>query len=219
MAVVAGLLALAATWGLAEPAGACLCGDSGVGVQLARADAAFVGTVVEVDPGSAEADQYEHTVLTYDVHRVFAGEVPERVELVLTGTDCNSNPHEGERGLVFASFDLAELVADAEPWGTVPPPAQPRGLEPGQLADTDCGGTRPLAAQEALPAGLGDGAPPTPLPPGATSNDLPWWFLGGLAALLVVGTVVALLQGRTRTTRPARQWEDGLDDDGHAGGR
>lgn len=202
MAVVAGLLALAATWGLAEPAAACSCVEQTPAEAVVSAEVAFVGTVVDVDRGDWSASPPELPVVTYEVEQVYAGEVPPRVGLMITADDCNAGTPEGERGLVVAA-------------ATSEHPR--RELAPDQVADLACAGTRTLTDAEA--ATLGEGRPPTPLPPGAMSNDLPWWFLGGLAALLVAGTLVALLQGRPRTTRPPLHWEDGLDDEAHTGGR
>jgi hypothetical protein len=202
MAVVAGLLALAASWGLAEPVAACSCIEQTEAEAVVGAEVAFVGTVIDRDDGDWETSPPELPVMTYEVDRVYAGDVPEQIEVMTTGTDCNAPAGDGEQGLVVAATRMEH-------------PA--RELTDGQVADLDCAGTRQLTESEV--ATLGEGRPPTPLPPGTSSNDLPWLFLGGLVSLLTVGTVVALVHGRHRTTRAPLAWEDGLDDEGHAGGR
>jgi hypothetical protein len=203
--VVLALAVLAtSTWMLAEPAAACLCQEQTPAEPVVGAEVAFIGTVVGRDDGDGEASPPDLPVVTYEVERVFAGEVPPRVEVMTTGTDCNSYTLEGQRGLVVAADEMEhpqrELAAD-------------------QVADLDCAGTRPLPDGAQTPAGLGAGTPPTPLPPGSSSNDLPWLFLGAMTFVLTSVALIVLVRER-REPEPWRapasvrrpRWEDGVDE-------
>jgi hypothetical protein len=185
-ALLAGAVILASGWLLTEPAGACLCGEVTSAEAVEGADVAFVGTVVEQDPGDWRDHPPGLPVTTYAVDRVFAGEVPERVEVMQTGTDCNERARVGLRALVFASYEMEHPRRD---------------LEEDQVADRDCGGSRPLA-WDRVPADLGRGSPPTPLP--ARSEDT-WLVLGAFGAVLVLAAAVVVVRHRAA---PARQGED-----------
>jgi hypothetical protein len=137
--VVTGL----AVW--AAPAHACSCAVATDTDLLDRADAVFVGTLVDRTVTS-QGDVYSSTdpaVHRFEVTGVYKGEVRADQEVVTSaeGASCGLELTEGDEVLVFAS--------SAAPGGFGPAPG------PGQYVADLCNGTRALGAGP-VPASYGD---------------------------------------------------------------
>ncbi|QYG93816.1 hypothetical protein HC251_16210 [Iamia sp. SCSIO 61187] len=186
-------------------AGACSCAAWGVAEQVAYADVVLVGVVVDQEP-SGETEVHDAVRNTVAVERLYDGEAP--AEVVVFGGEVSSGAceyaFEEGRYLVFALEDDDGLHTDL------------------------CTGTRPLTADEAVPAELGRGsaplaegpepeAPPAPAPgtaatpgPGGAAIDedgsagtdraLPAAALVGGAVLVLAVGAAALVVVRRRTS-------------------
>jgi hypothetical protein len=154
--LVLALVVIGLAWP-ATPAHACSCAVATDADLLARADAVFVGTLVDRTVArhgelSASTDPAVHR---FDVTAVYKGEVRRDQEVVsnAAGASCGLELTEGAEVLVFAS--------SASAGGFGPPP------EPGQYAADLCNGTRALGAGP-VPASYGD---PTEPDGGAAPDD------------------------------------------------
>lgn len=124
-------------------AGACSCLDPGIDALVAQSDVVLLGTIVDQEPVDDPPSVNDAVRNTIEVERVYAGEADaEAVVLggVSSSGSCEFGFEEG-RYLVFGTVDVAGIHTDL------------------------CAGTRPLPAGEAVPADLGEGRSPTPLPP------------------------------------------------------
>lgn len=179
-----------------NPALACSCAMASVEEQAQRADAIFVGQVVDVrdtapvDGMVSSGDPVSYVVA---VTRVYKGEVGATQEVVSarSGASCGLELPDSGSVLFFATGDP--------------------GAPPAQLSAGLCGGT---VAATAAPAMLGDGQPPPEASPsslpltddvgsgaGARSSDpgsstATWALAVGLAALVAMVTALVLRRGR-----------------------
>jgi hypothetical protein len=181
-------------------AAACSCTAFTDEQALARADAAFIGTVTDfVGPDTQHVYSSSDPVMwTFVVERVFKGDIGATQEVVsVIGSEaCGLGLDQNQRYLVFARIE-----------GGGPFEPEPA---PGQLAANQCEGTRP-AEREEVPPGFpharqiddsaGDRASPDPDESSAGSS-WPWAatfaVLGGLGA--IVGVAVLTVRIATRST-------------------
>lgn len=182
--------------GGATPAAACSCGGTSDEQALARADAAFVGSLVDIVPpertgimSSADPERF-----VFDVDEVFKGEITV-VQSVVTardGASCGLEIAGAGPFLVFA-FEESTLTS---------------GAREGEVYSHLCSGTRPISSGD-IPASF-EGRPPIPAttpvpaeesseraPAGSTDDDrsgtdLVLWIGAGLAAVLAAATLVVL---------------------------
>jgi hypothetical protein len=198
------LLALGAPVLLAPPAVACSCAPATASAQFSRADAVFVGTVVE--RRVPDSDPYSSTapaVYVVDVDRVYKGRVTVAQEVVtaVSGASCGLEVPAGAGPVLF--------YADLRPGTT-------GSLRPGQLSASLCGGTRSGAApaafgagrlperEPATPPGTPPGTPPAAADPPAGDGGVPPVAVVALAGAAVLGgglVAGARLRSRRRAAR------------------
>jgi hypothetical protein len=173
--VVVGLFAGVSVLVPSTPACACSCGSMSAEEAMARADAVFVGVVVDVVfpwqwPLASSADP---VIATFEVDAVYKGDVPVnvRVQTVRDSASCGYPFEEGQRYLIHADQQTDGF------WTT--------GL---------CDGNQRVDAATVLPAG-GYGPGPAVIYPRG-----PWPVLG--AAVVAAGVLLVLLVFvRTRRRR------------------
>jgi hypothetical protein len=160
------------------PAGACSCLEQTVDQQAAVADVVLAGEVVDQEP-SGETESFDAVRNRLAVERVYVGEAEAEVD-VLAGETASG-------GCEYAFGEGRYLV-----FGTV---------DENGIHTSYCSGTRLLAADEAVPAALGAGAPPTALPPAEDDAfDLAPWPL----RLVAAGVGIALAVGGATLWRRRR---------------
>ena len=170
--VVLALLSASVTLPIAA-AHACTCADIAQVQQLNRADAVFIGKVIERDPpaGSEEAATASDVALTVDVNRVYKGKVSATQVVTAQGIA-------GYCGLTFAVGDTLLVFANSESSGGNAAPEYVTKL---------CSGTETAAT---APKSFGDGKTPIGYTSAAahlqTSGGPPIVLLGvGVLALAV----------------------------------
>lgn len=181
----------------ARPAHACSCAAQTLDEAYARADAVFVGSLVETRVESGERfSSMDPEWFVFEVDAVYKGDVRAR-QAVVTARDGASC------GLEIAGPGPFLVFAYAGGLGGAPPRAE------GELSSSLCSGTGPLMSRT-VPSSFGAAMPPregtasaTPTPEapvrsGATS-DAPIALLlaGGVAVVLGLGAV-ALRMRRAR---------------------
>jgi hypothetical protein len=134
-AVLAGSVVVAGS----RPASACSCMSVDDARALSSADAAFLGTVTNVDRPQQPSSSLDPVTWTFAVEGVFKGDVAARQEIVsaFSSASCGIELDVGARYLVFGRNGAS---AGPEP-------------QPNQFSANLCGGTRPAERNEA-PAGF-----------------------------------------------------------------
>jgi hypothetical protein len=178
--IVVGLLATVGVLVRAEPACACSCVAFTDAEAMARADAVFAGTVVDVDSSvlGSLLSSTDPVTVTLQVSTVYKGDVPAEVQVktVASEVSCGYPFGEGSRYLVHVQID------EAGDWNT--------GL---------CSNNKVLPAAGEPTTGPVPtvGYPPTPVsqPP---TRQLPWVLFVAAGAAATAIAVLLLVRARRR---------------------
>lgn len=156
---------------------ACSCAGVGLDEALATADAAFVGTLIEIRRPEVMLSSMDESRFVFDVETVYVGEVYEQQSVVTAsdGASCGLELEVGARAIVFGNRDEHGITPDV-----------------GEYGANLCNGTQGF---DGVPASFGRGAPPLAgsSPVGADDGVVSttvrhwWWAVSALIAIVLVG--------------------------------
>lgn len=175
----------------APRAHACSCADVTLDEAFAQADAAFVGTLVEIRRPEVMLSSMDESRFVFDVETVYAGEVYAEQSIVTAsdGASCGLELQVGARAVVFGQVDEYGITPDQ-----------------GEYGANLCNGTR---AFNGVPASFGSGTPPLDGSSGVGADDGLasttmrhwWWAVSALVAIALVA--VAVIRSTRRSSARA----------------